>query len=486
MHEDNMNDAMLELYLFESTTLLESLDEILLTAESARRLTAENINEIFRIMHTIKGSSAMMAFTLISQVSHQTEDLFSIIRDIGVRAEFFDPLFDQVLRVSDFLKAEVEKIREDQPLAEENPELEAELHALIGSFRQSAPKKPRSDPGRMLGGMPVRRDPPPAQASDGPAPDRDGTGHLSAGIPLARAEDRPSSAAWAGTDVPASGVPAVQGADDLSSEAKRGTGIPAAGTPVGNEEFVQPEAFFVPPEDNTPQTFNLHVFFNEGARMENIRAFMLMNKLSEVGTINRMIPSQLENNPETADEIVENGFYLSITTGIFREQIEKLARGTLSVESVSFVRKLPGEQEQPPEAPGKPPEDAGREKRETADGGQRTVAGTDRQTGDRIAPTNSEIAAGTARQQPVRSAWKDSGSGQETGPSAAGSGDSNTVIKTVSGPNPEMRSGIVPGIAPLQNDEDAYGKADVSRQDDDGKEIGESESFRFRRKVRRP
>ncbi|MEG1874896.1 MAG: Hpt domain-containing protein, partial [Angelakisella sp.] len=51
---------MIEMFIFETTTLLEQLDEILLNSEKNQNMTDENINEIFRIMHTIKGSAAMM------------------------------------------------------------------------------------------------------------------------------------------------------------------------------------------------------------------------------------------------------------------------------------------------------------------------------------------------------------------------------------------------------------------------------------------
>ena len=55
-------EAMVDVYIFETTGLLEQLDEILLRTEKANKFTEEDINEIFRIMHTVKGSSAMMGF----------------------------------------------------------------------------------------------------------------------------------------------------------------------------------------------------------------------------------------------------------------------------------------------------------------------------------------------------------------------------------------------------------------------------------------
>jgi chemotaxis protein histidine kinase CheA len=79
--------------------------------------------------------------------------------------------------------------------------------------------------------------------------------------------------------------------------------------------------------------------------MENIRAYMLTNKLKEMGVVNRTIPANLENNAEASVYIVENGFYISFTTSMFREQIETAAKGTLSVESVAFMRRMPDESE---------------------------------------------------------------------------------------------------------------------------------------------
>ncbi|HHU18166.1 MAG TPA: hypothetical protein GXZ70_08175, partial [Clostridiales bacterium] len=122
-----VNDSMLEMYLFESTGLLEQLDDILLESEKEKHLSLDNVNEIFRIMHTIKGASAMMEFDTISHVSHKLEDLFYFIREEGIDNNSFQELFDLVLKVSDFLKSEVEKIQLGQPPSLENDSLSAEI-----------------------------------------------------------------------------------------------------------------------------------------------------------------------------------------------------------------------------------------------------------------------------------------------------------------------------------------------------------------------
>lgn len=74
------NDSILDAYLYETNTLLEQLDSIVLASEEKDTFSEEDINTIFRIMHTIKGSSAMMEYRSIMTIAHRAEDLFSIIR----------------------------------------------------------------------------------------------------------------------------------------------------------------------------------------------------------------------------------------------------------------------------------------------------------------------------------------------------------------------------------------------------------------------
>jgi len=83
------NDTMLEVFLFETSQLLELLEQVVLACESRQSYSEEDINEIFRIMHTIKGSSAMMMFSGISSLAHSVEDLFSYIRKRGKTGKVF-------------------------------------------------------------------------------------------------------------------------------------------------------------------------------------------------------------------------------------------------------------------------------------------------------------------------------------------------------------------------------------------------------------
>ena len=104
-------ESMLEAYIFETNSLLEQLDEILLRTEDAGFFIEEDINEIFRIMHTIKGSSAMMGFENLQNLAHKGEDMFFVIREKPEIAKDAPFVYELIFEVSDLYKAEIEYIQ---------------------------------------------------------------------------------------------------------------------------------------------------------------------------------------------------------------------------------------------------------------------------------------------------------------------------------------------------------------------------------------
>ena len=91
------------------------LSEILLEAERAGRFNESSIHSIFRVMHTIKSSSAMMDINGLSSLAHKLEDLFSYYRENMDKLEHPEPdLFDLLFAASDFMAQELEQMnRED-------------------------------------------------------------------------------------------------------------------------------------------------------------------------------------------------------------------------------------------------------------------------------------------------------------------------------------------------------------------------------------
>ncbi|HHY70765.1 MAG TPA: chemotaxis protein CheA [Thermoanaerobacterales bacterium] len=110
MTESLENDPMLDLFVFETLELLSQLENIILNSEKANTAEA-HINEIFRIVHTIKGSASMMDFKNIALLSHLLEDAFHYMREKRPKIVDYSVLADIVLRSTDFIKNEVNKIQ---------------------------------------------------------------------------------------------------------------------------------------------------------------------------------------------------------------------------------------------------------------------------------------------------------------------------------------------------------------------------------------
>lgn len=105
-------ESMLDVFVFETAQLLEQLEQIIITGEKSNYYSSNDVNEIFRITHTIKGSSAMMQYTGISALSHSVEDLFYFIRETNPPLINFSALTDLILKSVDFIKTELAAIEE--------------------------------------------------------------------------------------------------------------------------------------------------------------------------------------------------------------------------------------------------------------------------------------------------------------------------------------------------------------------------------------
>lgn len=105
------NDSILDIYLYENGQLLDNLESLLLVCEKSGTFTSEQIADIFRILHTIKGASAMMNFENITGLSHALEDLFGFLREHKARKKDYRKISDLVFTSGDAIKAEFEKIQ---------------------------------------------------------------------------------------------------------------------------------------------------------------------------------------------------------------------------------------------------------------------------------------------------------------------------------------------------------------------------------------
>ncbi len=129
-------EPMLDLFIFETMQLIEQLEQSILSSEKSSGFE-ESINEIFRIMHTIKGSSAMMMFNSISSLAHALEDLFYYIREEKPQNLDYSKLSDIVLEGIDFIKGEVERMGDEKFTENDSTELIANIKACLSELKKS-------------------------------------------------------------------------------------------------------------------------------------------------------------------------------------------------------------------------------------------------------------------------------------------------------------------------------------------------------------
>ncbi|MCM1498221.1 MAG: chemotaxis protein CheA [Clostridium sp.] len=138
MAEGFNTDDMLDMYLFENTQLLEQLQETVLEQKDADCFDEDSINEIFRTMHTIKGSSGIMMFEDITAVSHKLEDVFYFLRESHPDNVPHLELVEHVLEVEDFISNEMEKIRNGDPVDGDASDIIANLDKFLNKIKNGA------------------------------------------------------------------------------------------------------------------------------------------------------------------------------------------------------------------------------------------------------------------------------------------------------------------------------------------------------------
>lgn len=217
-------EAMVDVYIFETTGLLEQLDEILLRTEQANEFTEDDINEIFRIMHTVKGSSAMMGFENLQMLAHKGEDMFFIIREAPEKMTDVSFVYDLVFQMSDLFKAEVEAIQNNDDYEP------TDFSEIIAKLEKGA---------KMLKGE----------------------------------------------------LDEAEGAESGSDASAQESAAPSGGW--GSD------------------CMTVRVFFEDGCKMENLRALMLLNSVKEEAEVLEYIPSDIESNQDSSNVIIDHGFIIT-------------------------------------------------------------------------------------------------------------------------------------------------------------------------------
>ena len=138
MTDASPRNPLLEQFLSESHELLEGIGQKLMQLEDAPGDQGV-INELFRMVHTLKGNSGLFTFPEMTRVLHAGEDLLGKVRNCEMT--FSRELADRLLDAMDFvglLSSEIESTeRIDASRAADSVRLAESLRALMADVAVS-------------------------------------------------------------------------------------------------------------------------------------------------------------------------------------------------------------------------------------------------------------------------------------------------------------------------------------------------------------
>ncbi len=126
------NKKYLDAYLDESGELLERLDGQLVELEAS----GAGIDELFRIFHTLKGSSASMGLEQVATLSHRLEDVLGQVRDGKLEAS--PELVDFLLSGADGIRALIAQETGSGPTFGRYGELIEQAMAFLGQKEEGS------------------------------------------------------------------------------------------------------------------------------------------------------------------------------------------------------------------------------------------------------------------------------------------------------------------------------------------------------------
>lgn len=129
------SESMVEVFIYETRQFLSQLEQLALTSENNGAFAADDVNEIFRAMHTIKGSAAMMTFDEVSHLAHAVEDIFFYIRELQPAKIDVSAITDIVLTAVDFMNGEMDKLENGEEVIASSKELREHTLNFLREFK---------------------------------------------------------------------------------------------------------------------------------------------------------------------------------------------------------------------------------------------------------------------------------------------------------------------------------------------------------------
>ena len=127
--DDDVPDEILEFFQPEAEEHLQVVSDCLLSLEGNNN--PEEINRLFRAIHTVKGSAAQVGLRRLGGIAHRVEDLIGKLRDGEIQPS--PAIVDLCLEAVDVLR---KTLRREWP---EDAEMRAGVDSLLGRIAEFAP-----------------------------------------------------------------------------------------------------------------------------------------------------------------------------------------------------------------------------------------------------------------------------------------------------------------------------------------------------------
>lgn len=251
MAEEFNTGDMLDVYLYENQQLLEALQDMVLEQKDADAFDEDSINEIFRTMHTIKGSSGIMMFDEITKASHKLEDIFYFLRESHPENVPHQELIEHVLATADFISGELDKLADGESADGDATELVAELDEFLTKIKDGGGKK----------------------------------------------------------------------------------------TAIKENVHEEPTQFYIAPASNCSKNyFKVYLTYTKDIEMANMHAFKTVHALKEIADDIMYSPEDILTNPDSAQEIVDNGFMMLIQMQGTEEDIRAIVQPGYDIQKVDVYQ----------------------------------------------------------------------------------------------------------------------------------------------------
>ena len=344
--DDFDRGVMLETFIHEMSILVDQLENTMI--QTGEVYTKEQINEIFRVMHTIKGSASMMLFTDMADVTHSAEDLFFYLREHAPLGNVDYPLItDLVLESIDFIKLQLSHLQDEEELDPKPPSLMENLRECLSNL-----KGEDTSGGKSASTNTHAVSAPSDQGIVSAANVSNDTNRYSALIFFQEGSEMENVRAFTIIhnlqDVASEVVTVPENVlDEESIWTIRSNGFRLEFNSSHSLEQIRNslmQSIYIKDLQlekiggtaaPTSNTYFATIKFQAESQMENVRAFALVNNLKDIVTILKQSPGDLLDEA-SAEVIRKQGFTMTLATDLNYEELHGILEETIYLEELKL------------------------------------------------------------------------------------------------------------------------------------------------------